>query len=518
MFDGTNWVADAISLGILVNLSTRSRPIRTLRLFAACMAAETNTFSPIPTGLRTFRERVFLGPGEHPDEQPLVATAPLWVARKRAHKEQFDLVEGSCFSANPGGLTNRSAYEWMRDQILSELRAAMPVDGILLGLHGAMVADGYDDVEADILAQVRSIAGPGVTVGVELDPHCHLTVKRVELADLIILYKEFPHTDVVDRAHDLLNLLLATIRGEIKPVMSVYDCRQIGSYPTNLPFMRGFVDRMIACEGKDDILSVSFAHGFPYADVEELGSRVLVIADHNKSRADELAERLGREIVSERGKTTPIYATVEQGLDLALSYPEFPVVIADPADNAGGGAGSDNTTILHALIAKGANDVALGPIWDPVAVDLCFNAELGGRFALRVGGKLSPSSGQPVDAQVQVVGLARNCVQSFGPVQVATGDCAAIRVGGIEVVLTSIRVQAFGLDLFTNVGIDPALRKLVVVKSTNHFFAAFGPIAKKVVYVESDGPIRADYTAVPYTKVRRPIWPLDERVHPGLVY
>ena len=111
----------------------------------------------------------------------------------------------------------------------------MPLDGVLLGLHGAMVADGYDDVEGDVIERVRAIVGPNCVIGVELDLHCHLTVKRVRLSDIIILYKEFPHTDVAERAEELVTLVLKTIRGQVKPVMSLYDCRQIGSYPTTRP-------------------------------------------------------------------------------------------------------------------------------------------------------------------------------------------------------------------------------------------------------------------------------------------
>jgi len=140
---------------------------------------------------------------------------------------------------------------------------------------------------------------------------------------------------------------------------------------------------------------------------------------------------------------------------------------------------------------------------------LCLAAGEGARIQLRFGGKIAPSSGQPVDAEVEVVGLKRNARQSFGPTQVSVGDCAAVRVGGVDVVLISNRTQATGLELFTNLGIDPTQRKVVVVKSTNHFMAAYGPIAKKVIYVESSGPLRRDHRKVPYRKVERPIWPLD---------
>jgi microcystin degradation protein MlrC len=488
-----------------------------MRLFAATIATETNTFSPMPTSLDAYKECVFLRPGEHPDDAPRMCTAPLWVARRRAAAEGFALVEGSCFAASPAGTTNRRDYELMRDEVLTQLKAAMPVDGVLLGLHGAMVAHGYDDVEGDIIERVRAIVGRACVIGVELDPHCHMTLKRVRLADVIVCYKEFPHTDVVERAEDVLDIVLRTLRGQVKPVMSLYDCRQIASYPTTLPLMRGFVDRIKATEGKDDILSISIAHCFPYADVPELSGRILVVMDGDKQKGDALAARIGAEFITMRGKTRPEMFDVATGVAAGLEYNDLPVVLADPADNAGGGAPSDNTTILRHLIERRVDNAAIGPIWDPVAVRLCFDAGLGADFPLRFGGKIGPTSGAPIDATVAVVGLARDCWQSFGPTQVPLGDCAAVRVGGVEVVLITNRTQALGLELFTNLGIDPRAKKLVVVKSTNHFMAAFGPIAKKVIYIDSDGPLSRDPRKIPYTKVQRPIWPLDEATSPGLV-
>jgi microcystin degradation protein MlrC len=359
--------------------------------------------------------------------------------------------------------------------------------------------------------------GADCVIGVELDPHCHLTVKRVRLADITILYKEFPHTDVVERAEDLLSLVLRTIRRQIRPTTSLFDCRQIGSYPTTLPLMRAFVDKTAAMEGRDGVLSVSIGHCFPYADVAELTGRILVITDNDKAKADRLASEVGQEFIAMRGRTAPDYMAGDEGITAALAFNGSPVVMADPADNAGGGAPSDNTTILRRLIERKADGAALGPIWDPVAVRLCFDAGLDAQFPLRFGGKIGPTSGQPIDATVTVSALKRDCWQSFGPTQVPLGDCAAVKVGGVEVVLISNRTQALGLELFRNLDIEPTERRLLVVKSTNHFMAAFGPIAKKVIYVDSDGPLSRDYRRIPYRKVQRPIWPLDEQVSPGLL-
>jgi len=489
-----------------------------MRLFAATLATETNTFSPLPTSLEAYKESVFFRPGEHPDDTPRMCTAPLFVARRRAAQEGFTLIEGSCFAASPAGTTNRRDYETMRDEILGQLRAALPLDGVLLGLHGAMVAHAYDDVEGDIIERVRAIVGTKCVIGVELDPHCHMTLKRMRASDIIVCYKEYPHTDVVERAEDVLDLVLRTLRGKIEPVMSLYDCRQIQMYPTTEPLMRAFVDRIKALEGKDGILSVSIVHGFPYADVPENSSRVLVIADGDKAKADRLAQRIGEEVVAMRGKTQPDFLGVAEGVAAAVASNATPVVMADPADNAGGGAPSDNTSILRHLIERNVEGAAVGPIWDPIAVRLCFDAGEGATFPLRFGGKTGPASGMPIDAEVTVTGLARGCWQSFGPTQVPLGDCAAVRVGGVEVVLISNRTQALGLELFTNVGIDPRQRRLVVVKSTNHFMAAFGPIAKRVIYVDSDAPLARDYRKINYKRVARPIWPLDAETKPGLIF
>jgi len=489
-----------------------------MRIFSATIATETNTFSPMPTSLAAFKESVFLRPGEHPEDAPRMCTAPLFVARQRAAKDGFTLIEGSCFAASPAGTVNRADYEFMRDEVLGQLEAALPLDGLLLGLHGAMVAHGYDDVEGDILERARAIVGAKCVIGVEHDPHCHMTLKRMRNCDIMICYKEFPHTDVVDRAEDLLSLLLRTLRGEVRPVMSLYDCQQISSYPTNLPLMRGFVDRMMALEGRDGILSVSAVHCFPYADVAEVSGRILVVADGDKAKADALATRLGEEFVSMRGKTTPDFFSVADGVRAAMEFAGAPVVLADPADNAGGGAASDNTSILRHLIDSGASKAAIGPIWDPIAVRLCFDSGVGSSFPLRIGGKIGLASGQPVDARVEVIALKRDCWQSFGPTKVPLGDCAAVRIGGVDVILITKRTQALGLELFSNLGIDPRACKIVAVKSTNHFMAAFGPIAAKVIFVESDGPMIRNHALLPYTKLQRPVWPLDKVTRPGLIF
>ena len=486
-----------------------------MRMFAASIGTETNTFSPIPTALESFHESFYAPPGQHPDDAKL-CTAPLWVARRRARAEGWTLIEGSCSFAEPAGLVSRAAYEQLRDEVLGQLRAALPLDGVLLGLHGAMVADGYDDCEGDLITRVREIVGASVPIGVELDPHCHMTRKRVRNATLIICFKEFPHTDFVARGEEVVELTLQAARGQITPVMSLCDCRMIGSFPTTLQPMRGFVDRISALEGRDGVLSISIAHCFPYADVPEMGARILVVTNNRREAGDQLARALADEFFAMRGKTQPDYYTPDEMIDIALKD-KGPVVVADPSDNAGGGAPSDSTVILRRLMERAVRGAAVGPIWDPMAVRLCFMAGVGGKLNLRFGGKTAPTSGQPIDALVTVKKLVREATQTFVGAKMPLGDSAAIDLGGIEVVLITKRNQALGTDLFTGMGVEIADKKIVVVKSTNHFYAAFAPHASRVLYCDSGGPIPRDHRKVPYTRVQRPIWPLDEDVEPVLL-
>ncbi len=480
-----------------------------MRLFAASLATESNSFSPIPTNRNSYESTLYFPAGAHPD-RATHCTAPLYVARRRAKQEGFSLVEGSCFWTEPSAPTNQADYESMRDEILDQLRAAMPVDGVLLGLHGAMIAYGYDDCEGDMIERVRSIAGPKAVIGVELDPHCHLTRKRCSLADIIILYKEYPHTDFLERAEELVTLLLKTIRKEIKPVMSLYDCRMHDLFPTSREPARSFVDKMQRLEGRDGILSVSLGHAFAQGDVPEHGTRMLVITDNAKTRGDALAKQLGDEVRAKRGTWYAPVMTYQEAIEAAYAAPKGPVVVADPSDNAGGGAASDNTNIIRQLIAQNREQACVGPVWDPVAVDFCHKAGLGAKLRLRFGGKAASTSGAPLDAEVEVIGRVDEGVQSFGTAKVPFGRGAGIRVGGVEVSLITQRTQALGLEIFTSVGIDLNTKRYVGVKSTNHFYAAFGPIAANVLYCDGEGPSSTDVTKYPYTKITRPLWPHDE--------
>lgn len=479
-----------------------------MHLFMAALLTETHTWSPIPTGHAAFhgarfhRRDASLAPPAH-------GNIPLIAWRGRATADGMRVSESICASAQPAGVTVRRVYEALRDTILEDLRAALPVDIVLLNMHGAMVAEGYDDCEGDTLARVRAIVGPRAVIGVELDLHCHLTEQMRTSADIIVLYKEYPHIDMTERAHEVYTLALAAARGQVRPVMAYHDLRMINGWHTPVEPVKSLVADMIAAEGKGGILSVSFGHGFPWADVPDVGAKMLVIADGDQAAAQALAEKFGRRIWEMRDRTAKRFDSPDEAIDAALAAPPGrPVVIAETSDNAGGGAPSDGTAVLRRLLDRGVRDAALGMLWDPVAVQMCFEAGVGATFPLRLGGKCGPCSDAPVDLAATVRGLAENHVQSaLSGGRAAVGPAAWIESAGVHIVLGTERQQVFNPDMFEGLGCSLADKRIVVVKSSQHFYAAFAPIAQAVRYCSVPGGMMCDYPAIPLTRIRTPWWP-----------
>lgn len=468
-----------------------------LRIFTATLVTETNTFSPIPTGAKAFdRSRL----------QSDVASMAAW--REGAARDGHTIVESIVAIAQPAGPTMRTVYEGLRDEILEDLRRALPVDVILLYLHGAMVADGYDDCEGDVLQRARALAGHTTVIGAELDLHSHLTATMLANANAIVAYKEYPHTDTVDRARDLYRICVDAAHGRTRPVMAAYDCKIVGMFPTTAQPLRGFVDAMSARE-RDGMLSLSLIHGFPWGDVPEAGVRMLAIADGDATLAARTAEEFGRRFWEMRRQALLKATPLDEALDEALATPGGPVVLADVADNAGGGAPGDSTYVLRALLERGIENAATATYYDPIAVDTCFEAGEGATIDLRFGGKLGTASGEPIDARVEIMRLREAHEQDYmdDSHPVALGRSAWIRTRGIDVVLVSARTQVFAPNAFTGLGISLDDKKLIVVKSSHHFWGKFAPMAKRVIHVSAPGALAVDFAAIHYQNRDLNYWP-----------
>jgi microcystin degradation protein MlrC len=281
--------------------------------------------------------------------------------------------------------------------------------------------------------------------------------------------------------------------------------------------MRGFVDKLMAMEGKDGVLSLSIAHGFPWSDIQEMSSKIIAITDNDKPKAEKIARELGQEFFAMRSVTQPPYVTLDTAMARVQSHnlPK-PMVLADVSDNAGGGAASDSTFILRELLDKKVTDAAIAMFWDPGVVKLAFEVGEGAEFDIRLGGKLGPQSGPPIDARAKVLKLEKDVFIKFGGTRKGTnpiGDAAALQIDGVTVIVNTKRSQCHSLDCFTKLGVDPSTKKIVVVKSMQHFHAAYAPIASEVVYVAAPGALVPDWSLLPYTKADKTQWPFVANPH-----
>jgi microcystin degradation protein MlrC/pimeloyl-ACP methyl ester carboxylesterase len=492
-----------------------------MKFFTAFLATETNTFAAAPTGWGCFKEYgLFRGDASTRDPQgfglyPL--TLRQWLA-----EDGHELVESTTAFAMPLGRTVREVYERLRDDILADLRAAHetgPLDGVILILHGAMVAEGYDDCEGDLIERARAIVGPMVPIGVELDLHCHYTAKMQRSADLIVAYKEYPHTDALPRLHEILRVVVDAAQGRVKPTTAVFDCKMVGLWHTTREPMAGFVRRMQAAEQQPGVLSVSLGHGFPWADVPEAGAKLWVSTDNDPALAQTLAEQLGREFWALREHTGTPNLSIAAALAQAKAVEGGPVVLADVADNAGGGAMSDSSFMLRELLAQGVGNLAIGGFWDLGAVQICSDAGVGARIDLRLGGKGGPASGDPLDLSATVMAVVEDFSQ---PGLIGDGDRMALGrsvwvqlADGIDIVLISKRSQVLSPELFTGLGIDLAGKRLIVVKSAQHFHAQFAPLAKAIFYVTTPGTVNMDFARLPYRVRSLDYWPRVADPHWG---
>ena len=486
-----------------------------MKFFTAHLATETNTFAAAPTGRGGFEEYgIFHGDASR--RAPDGTGAFLRFLRELIETDGHQVVESVCTLAQPAGRTVRHVYESLREQILADLERAMPVDAVQLLLHGAMAAEGYDDCEGDLITRIRRITGPDVAIGVELDLHCHFTAALERSADVIIAFKEYPHIDAEARGRELYRILVDTVAGRVRPVTAVFDCKMVGLWHTTRDPMRAFVARMQALEQQPGVLSVSLGHGFPWGDVTEAGAKLWVVTDNDGALARRLADQLGAEFWALRAHIGSAFSSIDEALDGALQGRSSgaPAVLADIADNPGGGAAGDSTFILRRLIERQVADALVGVMWDPGAVQICQGAGVGAELDLRIGGKCGPASGLPVDLRVTVRAIVENHTQSALSSRERLGCCVWLEAAhGLQLVLSSIRTQTYGTDAFTGMGCTLADKSCIVVKSTQHFHAAFAPLASAVYYVTTPGAMNFDFAAIPYRRRALDYWPRVDDPH-----
>jgi microcystin degradation protein MlrC len=481
-----------------------------MRVFLATLGTETNTFASFPTGLDDFRQGLWAENGiEHAPPTPWSAPARRWL--ERARDAGWEVVESLHAFAEPAGLTTRSAYEIMRDRILADLAAAGEVDAVLMFLHGAMVAEGYDDCEADIVSRIRRLVGARTRIGIELDLHAHIDETLVGNCDLIVFYKAYPHIDYAERADDLFELMTRTLNGEINPVMALFDCRTMGLFPTTRegPMVQ-FTADLFAAEGKDRILSLSLNHGFPWADVPNAGAKMLAVADGDMELARRAAETFGRRFYAIRAEATLPFVPFAEAIRRAEEPGDKPILLADTSDQTGGGAPGDTTYMLRSFIEAGIRNAVYGPLWDPLAVGICFAVGVGAKLGLRIGGKYEPHSGPCLDVDAEVLYLKRDAYQDqLESERVPIGDIAVIRAEGIEILLNTRRVGVFSPTMFTHHGVTLQDKQVIGLKNLYKHRDVFRPLTREQLFVATPGLCTPEWGTIPFKRIPRPMWPLD---------
>ena len=485
---------------------------------------ETNTFSIVKTDLALWRRRDFHTVNEIPAVFRGTRSA-LGATFEAADKYRWTLIHPVSANANPSGIVTDEAFEIIGGMILAAAEQQGPIDGVLLHLHGAMVTESHEDGEGELLERLRAIVGPDVPIVVTLDLHANVTKKMADNASALIAFRTYPHIDMYERAWQGAELLESAMQGKIKlrtiiarrPMLHGLDWGRTQKGP-----MAELIARGEQLEQAGEALAVSVCAGFPLANIRDVGPSVTVTFDElggvgTGPPPQEIAETFMDHAWETRHYSTVHMLSVTEAVARAREGKkgDKPLVVADFTDNPGGGGYGDATAFLKGLVEGGIEGVAFHAICDPQAVQEGIRAGVGATTTLTLGGKIDQRmGGGSLTLTGEVVCLTNGKFIAYGPmgggVERNYGPSMVFRVGGVDVIVITNNGQATDLGQFTSLGVDPMHYPTVAVKSMQHFRAAFEPIAREVVLVDTGALCKPQYTSELFDQVRRPIWPLDD--------
>lgn len=481
------------------------------RIAIAGFAHETNTFAPAPTTYRDFTENnAFANAmrGAQILANPDFAM-PIGGFVAAASKAGDQLVPICWYAAEPAGAVTADAFERITAEIVHGVANAGAIDAVYLDLHGAMVADGYDDGEAEILRRVRAVIGADMPLVASLDLHANVGDGMIAHASALVSYRTYPHVDMRDtgaRAHELVRWCLANHRRPAVAVRRLPFIMPPHRQSTMTEPCIGIYAELAAIESGDrGLASLNFNMGFHLADIPMNGPTVIAYA-HDEAAARSAVDRLGMLVESHEAAFNVGLKPPREAIQLALQQPPGkPVILADVQDNAGGGATADTVGILEALVAMKVDDAVLAILHDPASAQAAHRAGKGATITIDLGGKLVPGH-KPFRGSFVVEALADGPFALTGPMLKGNtgnlGKVAQLRIGGVRVVVSEGRTQCLDQAYFRHAGIEPKDHRLVVVKSTNHYRADFGPMAERIVEVAAPGLSSMDPASLPFTKLR----------------
>jgi len=486
-----------------------------MRFVIAMMKHETNTFSPVPTPLKSFTQhachfgkdalRVFRG-----TNTPTAAFIDL------AESEKAEIVTPVAAEAWPSGVVHAEAYKRITDSISEAV--AKGCDAVFLDLHGAMVAEITDDGEGALLERIRTMA-PEMPIAVALDLHANLTEKMVGNCDSIAGYTTYPHVDMYQTGIRAGQILIRKLKGEINPTMAWTNRPMLPHtlrMSTDSPPMGDLVAMAKAAEDKEALAATVFG-GFPLADFSDAGLSTVVVTNADRPLAEQLSVRLADAAWERRHEFVYQSEPLIQSVARAGGFSEGPILLIDHADNCASGGTQDTMAVVEEVMRQGLEDVAVGAIRDPEAVARLIEIGVDNTATIPLGGKVDMPSigkrGAPLEVTGKVRVISDGDFVARGPmytgVQMHMGKAVVFDTGKVQLLVIENNHEPFDLGMFRSVGIEPTAKRYLLLKSRLHYRAGFLPIAKHIVECNGTGVTGSDYSQFKFSKIRRPIFPLD---------
>ena len=487
-----------------------------MRIAIGGIEHESSNYSPVETPLEEFYGHSRSGgPGELLQRSGEVNTIIDGFIRE-LRRQKVEMVPLVWRHAPSGKQPTRETHEALKESLLALLRQALPVDGVLMSVHGAYSAEGVDDADGDILKSVREVVGPRCPIIGVHDLHCNIGKTMVDNATALIVEDTYPHVDMAERGVEAAHMMVRTVRGEIQPTLawrSIPLFWAAAKMITAEEPMRLVIDRLHELERQPGVLTASVGVGYQWADVNCAGASTLVVTDNDPAGAQRRADDLARWIWERKETWQREPLSPGRALAQGEALGKYPIVLADQADNPGGGAPSDSTEILRLFLERRLQDAVVLHIVDPETVRTALRAGVGNRVDVEVGGKSHPLVGPPVPMRAEVVALSDGRFVYDGPMFAGLegdhGDSVLLRQDGVYVAVITLAHQPMDLAFSRELGLDCARMRYICVKSTGHFRSGFKAIAGSIFNVDASSVFTQDFSKLPFKRLGRKIYPMQ---------
>jgi len=490
-----------------------------MRIALGQLWQETNTFNPLPTTRESFEQFGVLRGQEMIERMATTNELGGFIQSLRQWPEQPELVGLARLPAWPGGPATAATFDWLRQELIDALRAALPVDAVLLALHGAMAADQHPDVEGEILTEVRQIVGPSIPIVATLDLHTNVTDAMVRSTNALVLYHTAPHIDVVETgtraAHVLRRILVEGARPitafqKIPASMPAEIANTQAESGVSVDLKRALVE----LETQPTVLTAGLATVQPWLDIPDFGSSVLVTTDGDEQLARRSCAMIAAELWRRRCEYLPQLVTIEDAVAKAHANPTGLVVLSDAADATTSGAPGDSVWILRELLKYTWPREALVTLVSPATVALATQLGSGQAIHTRLGGVRDTRFGTSIEFDGQVVRLFDASFVLNGHLgknmPITMGPSAVLRQGNVHIVVTTLSGPHFAPELFQAAGFDPFAASVLIAKSPCGFRAVYSQRAAAIYSVRAPGCAPTDFWKYPFEKIPHPTWPWDE--------